>query len=62
MKEAKPIRLNYYQTSLVSEGPFKAITVSILSCSDPENKGAPKYEDDRKHPYSIQNVRVEIGM
>ena len=49
MKEGKPIRLRYYQAGLVSEGPFKAIRVSILSCSDPDNEGAPKYEDDRKY-------------
>ena len=48
MKEVKPVRLSYYRTRLVSKGPFKAITVSILTCSDPDNKGAPKYEDGRK--------------
>ena len=48
MKEEKPVRLSYYRTRPVSEGTFKAITVFILSCSDPDNKGAPKYGDDRK--------------
>ena len=48
MREAKPIRLSYYQVGLVSEGPLEAITVSILSCNDPECAGAPNYEDDRK--------------
>ena len=54
MKEEKPIRLSYYQAGLVSEGPLKSITVSILSCSDPDNEGAPKYEDDRKS--SLQSM------
>ena len=48
MKEEKPIRLSYYVAQLVSEGPFKAIKVTILSCSDPDDEGAPKYGDDRK--------------
>ena len=53
MKEEKPVRLTYYRARLVSEGPFKTITVTILSCNDPENKGAPKYEDDGKYQCSI---------
>ena len=48
MKEEKPIRLSYYRAKLVSEGPFKAITVSILSCSDSNYSGAPEYGNDRK--------------
>ena len=48
MKEEKPVRLSYYLAKLVSEGSFKAIKVSILACSDPNDEGAPKYGDDRK--------------
>ena len=60
MKEEKPIRLSYYRARLVSEGPFKAITVTILSCSDPDNKEAPKYEDDRKFYLQPKILATEL--
>ena len=45
VKEAKPIRLDFYQEQLTSDGPFTSCGTGIYMCKDSNNTGAPRYEN-----------------
>lgn len=48
VRENKPVRLQYYQTWLKSDGPPTDVIVKIRYFADPEDKGAPLYKDNRQ--------------
>ena len=55
--EDTPVRFSYYRASKVSEGPIKYQDVTITVCSDPQNVGAPTYDDSGEF---LQQTRASV--
>jgi len=47
VEELSPVPFRFYWDQKVSDGPPGVIKMTIYSCEDPENTGAPTYEDEK---------------
>lgn len=66
VKEHEPTKFPYFRAQQVSDGPPQTIKITIQACSDPQNQGAPVYQDASKsnpyHLYSSFPLPVGTGM